>query len=584
MKWMKINTVRLIFILFLCLVAIPSFVSIVCLIGMNIDSTYQAIEFSAKTVLDDIDLLLENQIGESDEYVRVLYGRNMLEILGDQRYRYQRYEEVERRNEIEGYLSLIRHQSQFITGIYVITANGNLFYSSDYPINPHHEELSGYLLSSFAESSLPLVIGMHRPWFAASDKASVFSLCRSLYQMDGNLAAIVIIDISTGIFDSILSRLVSETSSSYILTDESGSILASDCNDIVIEEELASLISSGAMEMDHFQTIRIGEHRMHVFCTESFIVDWRLVSITPASSIMKALLPSILIGVILLILLFFCSVLFIWIADRRIIRPLRQLQNGMKAVDAGNLGIRINGYRDDEFGQTIENFNAMTERLDGLVKEKCESIILMKEMEYKELKWRINPHFMLNSLQLISSNAIMREDRVTEAMVNDLSRMLRYALYDDDMLVPFEKELEHIEAYVSFLRKAEGEDVGLILPSDKDVKKAIIPKMILQPIIENSFFHGFNASGLRSILIKSRIQRNHLLIAVFDNGGGISPERGIAIRNHIRCSADSDVRGIGLANVAKRLKSVFGMDSWLDIRSLKGKGTVVIMSIPQGSE
>jgi two-component system sensor histidine kinase YesM len=587
MTGFKGHTVRLILLLFLGLMVIPTFLCVGYLLQSNVAATYREIEYTTKTVLDELDLLVEAQVGQMEEYVRTLYGQTMLEIRSYERYRYDRYSDIVRRNEIERYLGMIVNQSDYVTGMYVLTPNENLFYSANLPMNPAHRELYPFLLDTVSGSHGEMVvIGRHRPWLAPDNNApEVFSVCKALYQMDGTLAAVVILDMDVQVFVPIVERLTQDSISTFFLFDEQQELLASSTLLEPAAKLSAADLLANALPADTFQAVstKVGDARL--LCVASSVPGWKFVSLTLDSDISTTLLPIRIARGVLILSLVLCGVLFIIIVNLRVVRPMRQLRQGMLAVDEGNLDIQITRYRKDEFGQIIDVFNAMTERLNQQVKERCEHAIVKRELEYQELKGRINPHFILNSMQLISSNAILREDLETEAMVSDLSLMLRYALYDDEKFVALERELRHIELYVSFQQKASEETVELSLPSDAGLLTFPVLKMLLQPIIENSFFHAFGTMDRSpSISIVGKIKKGRLLLVISDNGRGFDASTLASVKRRLKTRLPNAQKNIGLANVSNRLKTLYGTDAWLDIHSLEGRGTDVVIMIPGSVE
>lgn len=584
MSRFKGHTVRLIILLFLGLLVVPVFLCVGYLLNSNVDAMYHEIEYTTKTVLDELDLLVEAQVLQMEEYVRTLYGQTMLEILSDEQYRYDRYSDVVKRNEIERYLGMIVKQSDYVTGMYVLTTNDNLFYSANLPLNPRHRELYPFLLETVSEShGETVVIGAHGPWLAMDTNApEVFSVCKALYQMNGDLAAVVIFDIDIQVFKPIVERLTQDSISRFFLFDEQQALLAWNQSE---DGDIAFTVSPSlaeALPSDTFQSVSTDAGQARMLCIASSIPDWKLVSLTFDSDIGKVLLPIRIAQWVLILSLIVCCTLFVLIVNFRVVRPMRLLRQGMLAVDKGDLQTKIDGYRKDEFGQIIEVFNTMTDRLNQQVKERCEHAIVKRELEYQELKGRINPHFILNSMQLISSNAILREDSETEAMINDLSRMLRYALYDDEKIVPLERELQHIELYVSFQQKASEDILTLVLPDDPQLLEFPVLKMLLQPIVENAFFHAFGpSSGPPIVRITCKIRKNRLILVISDNGRGLDADALAAVRERLNRRIPEARKNIGLANVSHRLKTLYGTEAWLDIHSIVGKGTDIVIVIPK---
>jgi two-component system sensor histidine kinase YesM len=193
------------------------------------------------------------------------------------------------------------------------------------------------------------------------------------------------------------------------------------------------------------------------------------------------------------------------------------------------------------------------------------------------LSSQINPHFLYNTLDSIRWKAIQNRDPEVGEQIEALSDLFRHILSQGDDLVTVDQEIRHLETYLYIINFRYRDRIICKVNVAKGVRDIPIPKLILQPIVENAIIHGIEKQvGLGEISIRIEKKDRLLVINVSDNGRGIDPEE---IRRTLKGGDDSH-RGFALKNIDRRIKLCYGEEYGLEFSSEPGKGTEVKLSIP----
>ena len=271
------------------------------------------------------------------------------------------------------------------------------------------------------------------------------------------------------------------------------------------------------------------------------------------------------------------SVLLAW----GVAKPIQHLVKEMKKAEKGDFNINLPEESDNEVGTLSKAFTKMLYEIEELIDEKYDMELKQKEAELYALQSQINPHFMYNTLENIAFMVEDGEQEVVVGMVTNLGRMLRYSLGNKDQMVPLQLELRHADDYLMIQKARFEETLMYFITTNGDVLDNIMPKFMLQPLIENALEHGFIAGQMLVIQIQVTERAGIMEIIIEDNGRGMSAsqlrevERKLELEHTIN-KEDS----FGLTNVNGRLVLHFGNEFRLRIASMEGRGTVITLNIP----
>lgn len=277
--------------------------------------------------------------------------------------------------------------------------------------------------------------------------------------------------------------------------------------------------------------------------------------------------------------------LLIRFATSRLMSGVYSVMNGMKEVKEGNLEVSVLVDRHDEVGETQQTFNAMTEQLRAQIKQIKEEQRLIADTEIKAMQNQINAHFLYNVLETIRMQAVIaNQDDIAES-ITVLGKMMRYCLRWRIHVVTLEQEIEYIRLYVYILNVRNDYVISLETEIPPEYSSVEIPKMIMQPLIENAFTHAIEPAGKDTVVkvyVKQVPQSDRILLCVQDFGCGMSEAQLEKIRTYL---ADDTYEhnakgGIGLKNIQQRLTMFYGKDYRLQIDSVAGEGTLVQVPVP----
>lgn len=307
-----------------------------------------------------------------------------------------------------------------------------------------------------------------------------------------------------------------------------------------------------------------------------------LVKFVPDTSIHEAANRTLNFTLVLQVLALFFVIVFASILSYRTIAPIKELLRSIVQLESGNFRVRQTSGRLDEIGVLEQRFQTMVGRLDELINREYRSRLELSTARLKMLQAQINPHFLNNTLQSIGTLALRhRADEISDKIA-ELGAIMRYSMDLKTETVPLRKEIEHIEHYLSLQTGRFKNKLSYSLSCPEEALSILVPKMFLQPLVENSIIHGFEKGrGAGTLHIGIELGRS-LAIRVMDNGKGILPEELARIQTEyeMRQLHGSDEGGIGLLNVLYRLSLYYGPDFEWEMSSSPYEATVIALRLP----
>ena len=280
----------------------------------------------------------------------------------------------------------------------------------------------------------------------------------------------------------------------------------------------------------------------------------------------------------------FCSILFLVLYNlfiQRIFNPINYLIDNMdKSNIESNLSSELLYEREDEIGILVKSYNEMKSRIHDLININYKNKIEQKDLELKQLQNQINPHFIYNTLESIHMMAELNDDEETSIMAEYFGSIIRYSMNRKVNTVKLREELNIIDNYI-YLQKIRFDQLFIIENLiTEDVMECEIIKMIIQPLIENAIYHGLSeCSSNGKIIIQGQKVYNQLLLTISDNGIGIDTDTLKDLNDYIN-DKNNKFKGIALRNINRRLKLNYGEKYGLEIFSVLGKGTSMVLTLP----
>lgn len=287
------------------------------------------------------------------------------------------------------------------------------------------------------------------------------------------------------------------------------------------------------------------------------------------------------IVIILVVIITLAFTIFLFFIVGKTTKPLTKLANDMPAIADGDFSKRVEVTGGYEAKQLSKAFNSMLDGLntyiDRLIKTEQEKRIT----EIRALQSQINPHFIYNTLTCIKFLVWQGNTEKTIETIDAFISLLRSITSQKREIISVDEEIDNLKNYSLIHQTRYGDKIAFILNVDENCRKLQIPKMILQPLVENAFFHAFPEQDKGKILLFIQQHNGNLICEVTDNGIGMDT---VKIKDLVAMRGESKEKnnfsGLGINNVNERIKLIYGNTYGIKIDSKLGHGTIVTVTLP----
>ncbi len=443
---------------------------------------------------------------------------------------------------------------------------------------PRPESLQTNLFFKYTGDSLKAVHNIHR-----------FEDRQLLAQQTAGIKPVIFNDIisSISLFDK---------AAVVILNDEMELLVSLGAAELSMDSVREKLAGIDQPETARNQEVRYGETGGDIlFSTYTPDTKLSIVTIIPRNEIVKSVMPTIYTGIAVGLLSLVGAVLLSAFLSRVISRPVERLAERVKNIQMQRLILEKEDDTGDEVRVLEHHISLFVEKIRQLIRSEYVFRLQAKNAQIHALQAQINPHFLHNTLQLIGSISLAGENPAVYTISSALSDLLRYSMDYENDFVTIEDEIAHLENYFLIQKQRFAERFSVDINLDHDAKVCRIPRLLIQPIVENSFSHGFSTmSGLWKLSITAYVdeaEKVHVIIR--DNGVGMTHERVRELNSMLqeRYADDTVIAGggvgmegsIGLVNVHDRIRLTFSDDDGLEIDSRAGQWTEVHMHFSKRS-
>lgn len=470
--------------------------------------------------------------------------------------------------ELKNYISQSR---QGFKKLYYVDANGSMYSSSQVVLESLQKTLN---------YDLPRQIAAHTPANGAAVISDVYrssmitaeTIAVSRRNPEGGTA---IAEIDLGEIDNQIKLVCGTREVNYLLITETGKVVCSALPGDINVNWIAPLDSTGKWA-DY-----TGENhtRYRLFTSSGFKkCDWKLVIMIDETLTYSSLFLLIRTTLMVSAVLMLCIIGVLAVIAWHYVKPIRLLSKSIRGTDMPVAEMFLSEKRTDEIGDLSRDIGQMLDRIDRMKANQSEIQRRRFEAEKRALQSQIAPHFLYNSLNMLSSLAISGRQEQIPMAVSELVHML---LLSTEKTAPYDTlgdEVKCAQEYMDIMNlRYEGKYEISINVSD-EIKNLFVIKLVLLPIIENSVYHGLVPSerdGL--IIIDASVKQQNLVITVMDNGCGMDEDKAEQL---LSGKQDSEIKSTGLANTNARIKLYFGDEYGLTIRSRVGIGTRITISLP----
>ena len=289
----------------------------------------------------------------------------------------------------------------------------------------------------------------------------------------------------------------------------------------------------------------------------------------------------LILNLSLIFVVIIVCIVALWYISRSLMNPINKLLSMSNKIAEGDFSSRVNHASSDEFNELASGMNTMSEKIELLLEKSIEEQKQIQMMEHKVLQAQITPHFLYNTLDAIiwAAEAERIPDVIT--LVTSLSSFFRISLSHGTDFIPIYDEIEHVRNYLVIQQIRYSDVLSYEIDVDKGFHDVKILKFLLQPLVENSLYHGIrNTRDRGKITVSVKRDERKIRFTVADTGIGMTPETLEAMKYEINFGTGE--KGYGLFNVNRRLKLYYGLQDGIEIVSEYKKGTQVSFSIEIG--
>ena len=313
------------------------------------------------------------------------------------------------------------------------------------------------------------------------------------------------------------------------------------------------------------------------------VSDWRfyVVSSVPMMELYKSSIRTIFLMAFILLFLLTISLLVVKRIIGKVYRPLDKVVRKMDDVASGSLKTRINvEHMGEDFTKLAVGFNSMMEEILVLMEQVKMEQHQIEQIRFNALQSQIQPHFLYNTLECIHWQAMVDGNGEISTLVKALAKYYRICLSGGHDVIPLKMELEHVRNYLIIQNMRYDDIIGSEFDVEEAASDVMIPKLTLQPLVENSIYHGIKVKEGKtgSLFLKVRKRSSDVLITLADTGTGMSQQQIDEMNQHL--SEYDDSFGYGVRNVNKRIELLYGEEFGLYYLRNESGGVPVEIRLP----
>lgn len=266
---------------------------------------------------------------------------------------------------------------------------------------------------------------------------------------------------------------------------------------------------------------------------------------------------------------------------RLLMRPLHRMVSTINQMADGDLSVRMQDSAYQETSHIIRAFNSMADHLEDLFDEVYDKGMLLRDAEFRLLESQISPHFIFNVLEAINMRCIVAGQPAISRMVTNLAQLLRAnILHKSEPKITYEQELEYVQYYLELQKERFGDQLEYeISVEDESLLQYYLPKLTIQPLVENSVVHGLeNKRGGGTVRVWIWEENDSIRVQVTDDGIGFD-----TASLHLAEEQDKSHNNVAINNIHRRIQLLYGKKYGLQIRSMPGKGTEATLIFPHDS-
>lgn len=379
-------------------------------------------------------------------------------------------------------------------------------------------------------------------------------------------------------FASYYDSLIDSRTNNVHLIDANGQIVSSNQNDMIGETNADYMNILDKNKVSVMNETKLQNHHYSLNIQSMPFMDFQILSMVDETLLMRQInfMPSVFTMALFVLGIFIFIMIYLM---RKSLSPLNVMIKQIPAISEGDFTQFIEVKGSGEIEELSHAFNYMMEGLQDYVSRVVKLQEEKRLIEIHALQMQINPHFVYNTLTSIKFLVWQNKNDLAIEAIEAFIQLLRNTLSHENEHVTIEEEMLNVQNYIKIQNIRYNNKINTTYHIDDSCKDLMILKMLLQPFVENSIFHAFNEQDVGMLKVFVRVIKDQLVIEIIDNGEGMSEDKVIKLLN-----GENDKRrnfsGIGVNNVNKRIKLLYGEDYGVNISSMEGKGTIVSIVLP----
>mgnify|MGYP000954311868 CR=1 FL=1 len=428
-----------------------------------------------------------------------------------------------------------------------------------------------------------------RYYYFNNIKYQLVTIMRNISIYDKNRLAVLYIDVDYDMLKKIImSTLQHDKSSNILILNKDEVIYSISENNKDPEEDKLKAIAdcSKTISKSEYGKCTIDKEKYIVTAQKNDSTGWTIIQYKNEKDLFKQINQEMIIRLFVIACVFAISAFISYIYARKISRPLELFDQQIRAQNNSELKMveLATSHTSEEIKNVIDSYNDLIIRINEYIRKTIIYETNQKIAQMTMLRYQINPHFMFNTLNTISSLAIISEDENIAMMIDNLSKIMQYNVHGSRFVL-LEDEMKMIHSYMEIQNFRFPDRFEVEYNIDKSLNKVMIIKFIIQPIVENIFEHGFKNSMKYKgkIKISAFTQKDDLIIEIQDNGTGMTQDQLQMLENMLQNTQLEDIdaentkwnSNIGMRNVNARLRNYYGDDYGINLTSAADSGTTV---------
>lgn len=410
----------------------------------------------------------------------------------------------------------------------------------------------------------------------------VASIGEAIRDTEGTILGYAIIDIPYQRIQEILDSVATELPLSYTIFDTRQYLLY---DDLSLGEGLpfitpanSAKLTSGSLSgfLQDFN-----DKKFLLYSAPFLDEQFTIFSAVPMDLVFQSNNLIAIIAIAMAFISLLSCLLFSWLLARNFSISLSKIVSVMGEAEQGNLKARTDVVRNDELGDLANGLNTMIENLDELFEENLQKQDNLRLAEIKQLQAQINPHFLYNTLDSIKYLAKLKMTDEIDSVISRLGILLKSSINSKGGVETVKETMFIIKSYLELQQICYPGKFDFSMDIDPEIDSFVLPKLIIQPIVENAIIHGMgNKLGKCTLLIRGKVYAGSVILEIIDDGIGMDEELVASILSPTSARKETEGMSIGLKNIHRRIQLFFGNEYGLEIESSESIGTTVRIRLP----